>query len=755
MSEQTRRFYEFGAFLLDAQERLLFRDGEPLDLTPKVFDILLELVQKSEQVVEKRELMEKVWPDSFVEESNLTQHISTLRKKLAQSGTERYIMTVPGRGYRFLPSVREWSDDAIVTVHERIRARVVVEEDAGSGDESGLVKDGDEGLTITEEPTVEVVEVRPHAALSLPAAPQARTSDRKRVLIPLLLILLVVALAFIVYKFFISRAAPFEKTKLVKFTNTGKVTCSAISPDGKQIAYAVEDAGRESLWVRQTATSNNGVQTVAPDEFQYRGLNFSPDGNYLYYLGARGNTFGLVYRVPALGGTPAKLIEDVDSPPAFSPDGKQIAYMRGYPNLKETSLLIANSDGTNERKLVSLKNASNTFFIQEGPAWSPDGLRIACAVNRVDEHGEYQELYEVQMDNGQLKPITHERWLQVGRAAWLGDGRGLLLLASDQESSLSQVWFISYPNGEARRVTNDLDDYRDLGLSADSLTMAVVRSSVQANIWLVPESDSSRAAEITSNNFDGVLGLAWMPGGRILYSTVTGAAQNLWLTDADGHNQKQLTENVGFNRGVAVSPDGQYIVFVSTRDGRQHLRRMNTDGSNLQKLTDGLRDNVPTISPDSQWVVYRSNNSGRNSIFKISINGGEPVRVTEKGAGIPSVSPDGKLIACSYLNEAERSLKVALIPFEGGAPLRLLPLQSFPNPAFFQWTNDGRALYYINTERGVSNIWQLPVDGSAPQPVTHFTSEDIFRFAVSPDGHTLAVARGQMMNDVVLINSVK
>src|SRR5438552_18441348 len=127
MSEQLQRFYEFGAFLLDAQERLLFRDGEPLDLTPKVFDILLELVQKRGRVVEKKELMEKVWPDSFVEESNLTQHISTLRKKLAQySDRDRYIMTVPGRGYRFLPSVKGWSDDAVVTVHERIRARVVV-----------------------------------------------------------------------------------------------------------------------------------------------------------------------------------------------------------------------------------------------------------------------------------------------------------------------------------------------------------------------------------------------------------------------------------------------------------------------------------------------------------------------------------------------------------------------------------------------------------------------------------------------------
>ena len=109
MSEQTQRFYEFGAFLLDAQERLLFRDGAPVDLTPKVFDILLELVQKSGQVVEKRELMEKVWPDSFVEEGNLTQTVFMLRKALGETPAQPYIKTVPGRGYRFTIKVNKVS----------------------------------------------------------------------------------------------------------------------------------------------------------------------------------------------------------------------------------------------------------------------------------------------------------------------------------------------------------------------------------------------------------------------------------------------------------------------------------------------------------------------------------------------------------------------------------------------------------------------------------------------------------------------
>src|SRR4051812_12023462 len=167
--EQRQRFYEFNPFLLDARERVLFREKErePVDLTPKVFDILLELVQNSGRIVEKKELMEKVWPDSFVEESNLTQHISTLRKKLAQPERGRFIMTVPGRGYRFIPSVREWEDDGVVTVHERIRTRVLVKEE-GTRDESGLPQTSEDAVfTTAEEPQAEIIQTLRRATLSL------------------------------------------------------------------------------------------------------------------------------------------------------------------------------------------------------------------------------------------------------------------------------------------------------------------------------------------------------------------------------------------------------------------------------------------------------------------------------------------------------------------------------------------------------------------------------------------------------------
>src|ERR1041385_6061128 len=110
-SKQARRFYAFGAFRLDVDERVLFDAKGVVPLTPKAFDTLLVLVENSGHVLSKEELMRKVWPDSFVEENNLAQNISMLRKALGEeSGGQKYIETVPKRGYRFAAEVREESD---------------------------------------------------------------------------------------------------------------------------------------------------------------------------------------------------------------------------------------------------------------------------------------------------------------------------------------------------------------------------------------------------------------------------------------------------------------------------------------------------------------------------------------------------------------------------------------------------------------------------------------------------------------------
>lgn len=727
-----QRFFEFDNFLLDSQQRLLFRDGEPLELTPKVFDVLLELVQNGGRVVEKKELMEKIWPDSFVEESNLTQQVSTLRKKLGQDSAQRYILTVPGRGYRFVAPLKSWDDDAVVTVQERVRSRIRIGDTVESSDQDQII---------------------PSAHLVLPSAPEKDHSRMRWAIMIGVAIIFVGALAFLLIKIFRRPTiAPFTNVRLSRFTTDGKVGCAAISPNGRQVAYAETEGAQQTLWIRQVATSNTGVVVIGPSNLHYIGLTFSPDSDYIYYIAAPLNSPSTLYRVPSLGGKPKALVEDVDSAPTFSPDGKQMAYSRGYPDAKESVLMLAAVDGSGEKRLSTLKSPHFTFALGPAPSWSPDGKIIACAVAIADEQGQYQEIYQVDTQSGETKPVTNRKWRRVYRMSWLRDGSGLMTSATDSDTTLSQVWEVSYPSGQPRKITNDLNEYTGLTLTSDSQTAAIVQSDRQSNIWTSTAVDGHNATQVTSNNYDGLSGLTWTPDGRLLYSSARNAMNDIWITDAQGKQKVQLTENAANNTSPTISPDGQTIVFVSTRDGKQHLWRMDADGGHAQRLTDGEQDLSPVFTPDGQWIVYRSYVTGNPNIFKIPVNGGDPTRLTEVISGVPTISPDGNTIGCIERPVAIAKVKIALVPLDG-SPARLIEPKDPPRQLIFLWSRDGQSLVYIKNQEPISNLWLLPLNGGEPKQLTNFDSNLIFNFAISADGR-LAVARGHDSSDVVLISSV-
>ena len=576
-----------------------------------------------------------------------------------------------------------------------------------------------------------------------------------------LLALVLAGIGYGIYKWVAKQsnpASPFQSAKLQRLTDSGKASDAAISPDGKWVAHVKSDAGQQSLWLRQVMTTSD-TQIVPPSRQNYNGITFSKDGNYIYYApGGPGNFLRTLYQVSALGGASRKVIENVSSPVSLSPDGTRLAFMRDS-FIGETALVVANVDGTGERQVAVRKLPNN--FSRGGPSWSPDGKLLASGVTNYDPGAGRASatVVEVQVEGGLERPLTSHTWPpNVGQVAWLADGSGLAVIAFESGTSSSQIWHLSYPDGEVRKITNDLNNYRQLSLTADSSALVTVQTEGASSVWVAPQGDASRAKQISSGRYDGQGGLSWMPGGRIIYTSRGSGLTDIWSMEQDGEDQKQLTANAGANLYPWATPDGRYIVFTSTRArSTRSIWRMDADGGNLKRLTGGPGDILPQSSPDGQWVIFHSTRAGSIRLWKVSIDGGEPVRLTDKITFNPTVSPDGSLIACGYReDQPNMPIKIAIIPFAGGDLVKVLDIpQSLHGVAGLRWTPDGRALTYIDTINGVSNIWSLPLDGGKPVQLTDFKTDQIFWFDFSRDGKQLALSRGTQTSDVILIKDFR
>ncbi len=554
--------------------------------------------------------------------------------------------------------------------------------------------------------------------------------------------------AFLFTKLRRSETHTFRKVRLSQLTNTGKAGVATISPDGKYVVHVVTDGTQSSLWVRQVATASN-VQMVPPAESRYIGLTFSPDGNYVYYVVYEKNSpLGVTYQIPVLGGTARKIIEDVDTPMTFSPDGKRFAWIRNFPKAGETALMVANSDGTDQRKVASRARPVRFGAGQAiGPSWSPEGDIIACPVagpeNGLDQHA----IKLIDINTGAERDASAHRWTFIQQIAWAPHGTGMILAAQETSGGPNQIWYVSQPAGAVERITNDLNNYNGVSINADGNTLATVQNQASSSVWLAPTSDTASAIKITSGTNEGLRGLALMPDGRILYTVSGAGTSDIYVVNSDGSNPHQLTINAALNGIPSVSADGKYIVFISTRSGAPHIWRMDNDGANLKQLTNGIAEINPTTTPDGQWILYQNIND--LGLWKVSINGGDPVRLTDKLTTQPAISPDGKLMACRYREEDLSPYKLGIFDLASGQIVKTIDGPTNDNA--LRWSVDGRSVLYSERRTGVSNIWSQPIDGGPPKQLTNFKSDLIFGYDLSKDGKALVLAKGAVSSDVVLI----
>jgi hypothetical protein len=293
--------------------------------------------------------------------------------------------------------------------------------------------------------------------------------------------------------------------------------------------------------------------------------------------------------------------------------------------------------------------------------------------------------------------------------------------------------------------------------------LLALQEQILATLQIATPGKESEASTLSAGNQngDGDNGLAWTADGRIVYCSVHNGRYDLWEMGSDGSNPQQLTNNDAYSSsyGPVVSPRGDFIAFIQhDRNNRWNIWRVDMDGTNLKQLTQGRSDGGPAVSPDGQWVVFSRDLGGKVTLMKVPSGGGPASQLTDYNSIWPSVSPDGKWIAFGYSPGQNQPVSLGVVPFAGGQPAKVLPLPvtgQYPvvwAPPPLLWAPDGHAISFLNSVNGVDNIWEQPVTGGPPKPVTHFTSDKIFAFDWSRDGR-LALSRGKDTTDALLIKN--
>jgi eukaryotic-like serine/threonine-protein kinase len=751
--------YEFDGFRVDLKNRALLREGESVSVSAKAFEMLLVLVENNGRVLEKNELMNQLWPETFVEEINLNVHISALRKALGESAANhQYIETIPKRGYRFTANIKALRDDREATsfdTQENLLSGNPTHSDEPLKANLQIIKSGK-----ANDSREQITSIRTVAPETEKSRLESAGGNRRWIAVLMLTISALAIAGSLLYlnrrDIFSAPTKPFQKISKQKLTSSGRNIKPTLSPDGEYVAYVLDEGGRQSLWLMQVTTKSS-AQIVAPAEVSFNDVTFAPDGKLIYYdISDNKSQSGALYQIPMLGGTPRKVMADVNSHIALSPDGKELAFVRNDVSQGETSLVVAQLSGKEQRIVMTRKRPEMVAY-WSGVAWSPDGKLITCAVRQLKATSFYMQVVTVRVEDGQETLLGPGDWENVEQIAWFKDNTGVVVSGMRLGSPFfgDQLWQLSYPEGNATQVTDDLISYEGASIANRSTLLITSRSERISKIWLASAGNPDDAKPINSamsDNYSEAFGLNWTPDNQLVYGSYKSGNADIWMMDADGAKERQLTYEPTTEMMFIVTPDGRSLVFASKGSGPPHLWKMDINGENLKQLTDGQGEQDPSISPDGQWIVYNRFHAGNVSLSKIAINGGEPVRLTQVWSIRPQVSPDGKLIAYMKMDEAKKRLVVALMSFAGGEPLKVFDAMPVPEYLKLRWSPDGRALHYINTLDGVSNIWSQPLDGSSPKPVTHFKSDHIYRFAWSPDGKTLALDRGITLNDIVLIS---
>ncbi len=452
--------------------------------------------------------------------------------------------------------------------------------------------------------------------------------------------------------------------------NGGFASNPALAPDGGSFVYVSHDGGRPDIFRRQI--EGGEPVPLTQDSAAETDLMFAPNGETVYFTRQDAGP-SAIWRVGALGGNARKIVDNARAP-AVSRDGRQLAWLTGSP-AGRYSLVVAAADGANPRVLVR----DLRFQSPVPPAWSPDGRLLAYSVGALFQP---RNLFVVNVEDASVRQVTRYETGSEGPTSqsWLPDGRRLLVSYWAQpraQLSGSDLGILDVESGEITRLTMNTDgNFNSPSLSLDGTRAIATAWRDEREVWTAPDgpdpiANGRRAERLLDATVDPMWTYVSRDGRMLLYNNAVVGSRNLWLMPLDRSGPAQQTTSITGDRVThsSLSPDGTRVAMISMANGTTDIWLQNVDGSGLRPLTnDPPADAWPVWSPDGRSIMYTADQQTKI----VSADGGEPRKLIDGffrgdwiarpgGQGtwaVSAVQPTGTGSAAIRLIDVERRVEL-------------------------------------------------------------------------------------------------
>lgn len=717
---QTPRVVRFGSFEADLRSGELRKSGIRLKIQDRPFQILSILLEQRGQVVTREQLQKRLWPeDTFVDfEHGLNTAINKLRDALSdQADNPRFIETLPKRGYRFIAPVSSGNGEAASTPLP------------SSAPANGSRQTPAESMTTTSAPLAKSEGFHPSRLLFA------------------ILGLGSLALVIGVTWYLSDRAARHKDTtqiRIAPLNGLPREGDAAFSPDGNQVAFvwAGEKGGYAHIYISQigAADSPRRLTNYSDPAFEFAPA-WSPDGRYIAFFrfDQKAQTLA-VFVTAALGGSERRLytvksrrkVDALD----WSPDGKYLALSDSPIPDAASQILLLSLDTLDVHPVTS---PAAGILGDSSPAFSPDGKYLAFVRNTLD----VLEIFRMPAAGGSPTQLTFDH-ADIQGIAWTPDSQNLIFSSSRQGSP--SLWRISAQGGAPERLPLIGSAWAMRpAISRNGKRLAYTSVSYTASILKATLTSDHKVAGpfehfITSTGLEE--GPQYSPDGkRLVFQSTRTGYHEIWRADADGSNPVQLTHFAKNLTGTPRwSPDSRWITFDSRPGDHPQIFVINAEGGQPRQITQGDSDNaVPSWSMDGKWIYFASNRNGSWQVWRAAPNGGSPLQVTKSGgfAALPSL--DGKYL---YYSKGRDLPGLWRVPVNGGDEVELL--SGLPPSAwgYVAVTSDG--IYYPDIPAGAKGglfFYDFATRKSSPAFIGDKEQPDngAPALAVSPDGRNLLI----------------